>query len=568
MKTIMALTVATVIITSAAIAQTATLSGEVRDIQSGEELVGANVLIVGIGVGVSTGMDGKFTIRNVTPGTYSVRFSYIGYATHVVSAVELRPGANRTLDIRLKSEEFQQEEVVVTAERILSTEASVLADRKKSATIGDAISAEQIRMAPDATSGDALKRVTGLTLVDDRFVFVRGVTDRYNGTALNGVAVSSTNTEVDRKSFSFDLIPSSLLENTVVVKTATPDLPGDFSGGLVQVNTLGFPSSFLAKVSFSGGYSFTTTGESFLRSQGGDRDFLGLDDGIRSLPGGNLTPQQLVRTLPNTWAPRRSTAPIATRFNLALGDRLVVGESGEFGYIGAIAYSRNFERNEFSIAPTYIEGASPAYRFAGTRDTYSVLWSGLLDVSYKLGGLHTFSGKYSYNQAAQGFRFRRRELCRERRQAYRRAVGSAFALPRAGIRHASAAHAERHEGRVERVLQLVKCHRARPETGGIHAKCGPLRARGELPNLVRPQREDPGGPGRFLIPPWRNHGEDRYAIRAPPAQFRDRSLFNPRQQKSGVFLACASAARQHIPGAELRSREVLVHILDHIHWRV
>ena len=144
------------------------------------------------------------------------------------------------------------------------------------------------------------------------------------------------------------------------MKTATPDLPGDFSGGFVQVNTLDFPSAFLAKLSFSGGYSSATTGNSFLRSQGGDRDFLGVDDGTRSLPGGTMAPQQLARTLPNTWAPRSATAPITSRINLALGDRLPVGESDEFGYVGAFAYSREFERNEFSIAPTYVQGATPA----------------------------------------------------------------------------------------------------------------------------------------------------------------------------------------------------------------
>ena len=104
------------------------------------------------------------------------------------------------------------------------------------------MSAEQIKRSPDATSGDAIKRVTGVTITNDKFVFIRGVTDRYNGTELNGVSVTSTDTDVDRKSFSFDLVPANLLENTVVVKTATPDLPGDFSGGLVQVNTLDFPS--------------------------------------------------------------------------------------------------------------------------------------------------------------------------------------------------------------------------------------------------------------------------------------------------------------------------------------
>jgi hypothetical protein len=104
---------------------------------------------------------------------------------------------------------------------------------------------EWIRLSPGRDAGDALKRVTGLSVVDDKFVFVRGVTDRYNSTTLNGATVTGTDTDTDKKSFSFDLIPSTLIASTIVAKTATPDLPGDFSGGLVQVNTLDLPSGFM-----------------------------------------------------------------------------------------------------------------------------------------------------------------------------------------------------------------------------------------------------------------------------------------------------------------------------------
>jgi hypothetical protein len=387
------------IFSSVAKAQTGSINGRVFDRQTGEELIGANVLMVGTTMGANTDIDGKFTVRNIPVGTYSVRISFVGYVAQVVSDVQVAAGQDFKLDIALAQEAFEQEEVVVTAERVLSSEASVLAERKKSAVIGDAISAEQIKRAPDATSGDALKRVTGLTVVSDKFVFIRGVTDRYNGTSLNGVNVTSTDTEVDRKSFSFDLVPSSLLENAVVVKTATPDLPGDFSGGLVQVNTLDFPTTRVARLGFRTTYNSIATTKSILRSQGGGTDWLGIDDGSREFPSGAANGTELAQRLPNTWAPRTARAPLDASFNLSLGDRMGVGEKNEFGYVAAFSYSNSFERDQFRVAPTYVDGATPQFVFDGTRSQYSVLWSGLLDLSLKLSGLHKISLKNSYNQA-------------------------------------------------------------------------------------------------------------------------------------------------------------------------
>lgn len=381
-------------------AQNAMLHGKIVDQESGEELVGANVLLVGTTMGAATDIDGKFTIRNIAPGTYTVRISFIGYTAKMVTELSVKAGQSVKLDIALSAEVFKQDEVVVTAERVLATEAALLAERKKSSTIGDGISAEQIKRAPDATSGDALKRVTGLTIVDNKFVYVRGVTDRYNGTSLNGVSVTSTDTDVDRKSFAFDMVPSNLLENTVVVKTATPDMPGDFSGGFVQVNTLDFPANRVIRLGLSSSYNSLTTHQGFRTSEGGSRDWLGMDDGGRSLPDAPVSMQQLAQTLPNTWAARSRKAPANGSFNLAVGDRLPVGND-EFGFVGALSYSNSFATSEFREAPAYVYGGSPVFRFDGKRYEYTVLWAGLLDVNYKISQAHKLSFRNSYNQSAE-----------------------------------------------------------------------------------------------------------------------------------------------------------------------
>ena len=380
--------------------QTGTLVGRVWDEKTGEELVGANILLVGTTRGGTTDLDGKFSIHGVPVGTYDVRFTYVGYAARVVRGLQVTPTEPVALQISLKPEQFEADEVVVTAERLLSTEAAILANRKKAMSIGDGLSAEQIKKAPDATSGDVLKRVTGLTIVDNKFVYVRGVTDRYNGTMLNGVPVTSTDTDVDRKSFAFDMIPANLLENTVVVKTATPDLPGDFSGGMVQVNTLDFPQRRVVRLGIVSSYNSLTTTQGFQASSGGSHDWTGRDDGGRAFPAEPLPTAQLPQQLPNTWASRSQRAPLNGGFNLAIGDHFQIGED-EAGVVGAFSYVNSYSNQQFSEAPTYVFGGQPVFRFEGNSYSRNILWTGLLDLNYKLDGNHKISLRNSYNQSAQ-----------------------------------------------------------------------------------------------------------------------------------------------------------------------
>lgn len=380
--------------------QLATITGSVYDRESGEELVGANILVVGTTKGTTTDLEGKFELRGVEPGTITLRFSYVGYASRIVTDATVAPGEALQLDILLQQEGYKTEEVVVTAQKILSTEAALLSERRRAATIGDGISAEQMKRTPDATSGDALKRVTGLLIVDNKYVVVRGITDRYNGTTLDGAAVAST--DEGKKGFSFDLVPANLLENTIVVKSATPELPGDFTGGLVQMSTLDFPDRFVARFATGTSYNSLTGGTTLVRTQGGGADWMGSDDGTRKFPDGvaNGDPAALARTLPNTWAPRLRKAPLNGSFSLALGDRILIGgdeEGGDqLGFIGALSYSNGAQRSLRTL-----NDLSFSRVLSGTDDEYSVLWGGIANVTYKIGGLHKIGFKNSFNRSAE-----------------------------------------------------------------------------------------------------------------------------------------------------------------------
>lgn len=384
------------------VAQTGTVHGIVTDQHSGEVLVGANVVVVGHTFGGVTDLDGKYALRGVPAGRYDLRFSLVGYSPKLVTGVVVQSPWMMTINVDLVAQSVTTDEVVITAERQVATESAILSVRRKAATISDGLSMEQVKRSPDATAGDALRRVTGISIVDNKFVFVRGVTDRYNATTLNGVSVTSTDTDVDKKSFSFDLVPASLVENTMVTKTATPDLPGDFTGGLVQVNTLDFPPQQVLKLSLSSSYNPLSNLRTLNMSQGGGNDWQGMDDGSRDMPSiGAATPYDRVATgkaMTNNWKQKSGRAGLNASGRLSYGDRVFLGED-ELGLVASLSYRNGFSRSD--VAQNYFRGASRIIELNGVTDKYNVLWGALADMSVKFNGLHKISMKNSFTRSAE-----------------------------------------------------------------------------------------------------------------------------------------------------------------------
>ncbi len=394
------LLIAALVSPRAIFAQKGAVYGSITDAENGSELIGANVMLVGTNLGAASNVDGKYRINNVPAGKYTMKVSYIGYTPKTITDITVSDNKAVQLDISLAAETYKTDEIVITAQRIVDSEAGMLAARKKAASIGDGITVEQVKRSPDATSADALKRVTGITIMDDKFVYVRGVTDRYNGATLNGVAVTSTDTDVDKKSFAFDMIPSNLLTNLNVVKTATPDLPGDFTGGLVQVNTLEFPENRTVKFNISSSMNSITTGEKFLGSAGGGTDWLGFDDGFRAFPK-DVTDTQydLPRALNNSWGLRKSTAPVSPSFSISAGDRLNIGGQ-RFGYVGAFSYKNTYSHRRDTT--NYFNSGSGTWQRAGfgANDKFGVLWGSLLNLSYQADDFNKVKLTNSFNQSA------------------------------------------------------------------------------------------------------------------------------------------------------------------------
>lgn len=388
-------------------ASTGRISGRVIDVQTGEAIVGANVVLEGTTRGAATDVQGKFLISNVAPGTYTLVVSVVSYSRKRIENIQVSAGQTAQLSISLEPEIIKTEEVVVDARAVLSYEGALLTQQKKASTISDGISAEQIRRAPDATSSDALRRVPGVSIVENKFVFVRGTPERYNSTMLNGSTVAST--EPEKKAFAFDMLPSNLVENSVIIKSFTPDLPGDFAGGLVRINTIDFPSTLSVRLNGGLSYSTTTTFRSLLVSPGGKRDFLGMDDGSRSLPpsfpqnlgASTISTEELLqhaKSLPNTWAPRQSVAPLNTNFLISFGDGATLfGQN--VGFVTALTYRSSFETSDIQ-RNEYEASGEPRFQYAGRQSRFAVSWGGVANLSYMLSNTHKLSFRNTYTRSA------------------------------------------------------------------------------------------------------------------------------------------------------------------------
>lgn len=225
------------------------VSGVVVDATLGETLIGVNIRLVDVPtlVGTTTDVDGRYKLDRLAPGSYSIAFSYIGFGTKTVRDVVVTSGETTRLDVTLAEETELLDEVVVEARAMRNNEATLLRDRQKAPGISDAISAEAISRSGGSNAADAMAMVTGASVVGGKYVLVRGLGDRYATTQLNGVAMPSA--DPDKKAVQFDLFPAGLLDNIVTAKTYTPDQPGNFSGGLVNISTRAYPDEL--DVSFS-----------------------------------------------------------------------------------------------------------------------------------------------------------------------------------------------------------------------------------------------------------------------------------------------------------------------------
>lgn len=290
-----------------------------------------------------------------------------------------------------------------------------LDEKRASPVVAETLGAEQIARTGDSDAATTLKRVTGLTLVDGRFVYVRGLGERYSSVSLNGAPIPSP--DPTRRVVPLDLFPTDLLDGVVVQKGYTPDMPGEFGGGAVMLRTRDVPGKFFARVNATLGYQDGTSFDDGYTYEGGGRDWTGHDDGQRELPaslaaataGGRvLRPQtplnpdgatsaQLERYGEDVAAAgygvRRETLPPDAGFSAAVGNRWAIGDTSRLGFIAALRYQQGWDRNE-EIRRTFqasSAGLEPADRLQIDDTRRQVDLSAFLNLGYEINQQHRFS---------------------------------------------------------------------------------------------------------------------------------------------------------------------------------
>lgn len=359
------ITVLFVIIGSAVFAQTGKVSGKVSDKKSGETLIGVTVKIKGTTKGIATDVDGKYSLTGLTAGKYTLVFQYVGYATKEISDVEVTNAKNTIFDVILDEAGGQNlNEVVIKADFRKESVNALYARQKNSAVISDGISSESIKRSPDRNTSDVLKRISGATVQDNKFVVIRGLSDRYNTALLDGASLPST--EPNRKAFSFDIVPSNLVDNLIISKTATPDLPGDFTGGAIQIVTKDIPDQNFISVGLGAGYNTASTFKDFKSGVRNATDYFAFDNGDKALPasfpsrnriiGGTLTAEQGIAAmsrLASDWKTYNNTGLPTQNYQFTLGRVKDFKNSNKFGALFSLTY-RNAQNISNDVVRDYV----------------------------------------------------------------------------------------------------------------------------------------------------------------------------------------------------------------------
>lgn len=323
------------LIGSASFAQTGTIRGSVKDAKTKEALIGCTVRIDGTTTGAVTDIEGNFTIANVPAATHKLIISYVSYKNSEIPNVRVESGNTTVIDTELEEEGKNLQEVVVRAGRSTNTEVAVITEIKQLKPIAVGISAQQIQKSQDRDAAAAIRRVPGVSLVDNRFVLIRGLGSRYNSVLINDVIAPAT--EVESRSFSFDIVPSNILDRMIVYKSGSADMPGDFAGGVIKIYTKRRPEQNFIDAGLTIGYRAQTTGQTVQSHKRGGLNWLGLWDAKQQLPSSfparradfnNLNAAQraaYARLLPNTLGVSPMTVAPDVRFALNMGRRFDIG---------------------------------------------------------------------------------------------------------------------------------------------------------------------------------------------------------------------------------------------------
>jgi len=396
--------------------QTGRVTGRVLDATGTHPLAGATVEVIAAGSTYSaqTTLEGRYQITNVPAGVMTVRARMIGYTGKTVTGVTLAPGGVVTQDVSLASQTIELEEVVVSVEAERGSAVEALGNQRASVNVVNSITAEEISRSPDGDAAAAVQRVSGVTVQEGKFIFVRGLGERYTTTSLNGARIPSP--EPERKVVPLDLFPSGILQTITTAKTFTPDLAGDFSGALVDIQTREFPAERKMVFSLGLGGGDAVTGKAILLAPSAGAERFTFGAGSRQMPAavnaiGNPSAavssdqvNNIVAAFRNVWtAPRGNAAPSSSMGLSIGGSDPFFGQ--RFGYLVSGSYSYGQEIRSGERRAVAKPTGNPAVQlatdqYAGSTGRASAMLGGLVSLSTYLGSHSRLALNTSYTRTS------------------------------------------------------------------------------------------------------------------------------------------------------------------------
>lgn len=396
-------------------ATTGKVGGKVVATDTGEPLGFADILLIPADttmkkVGGLTNADGTFLLE-APAGRWSLRVRALSYASKTFEGLAIEANKLLAVNTALAPEALQQEEIVIEAKRAENTEAAMLAARKKAVSVGDAVSAEQVRKAADKDAAEVLRRVTGLSVSDGKYVFVRGLGERYSSTEVDGVRIASP--EQNKRVVPLDLVPSNLLENIVVQKTYTADRPGEFGGGDVQVRTKDFPGHRSFALSISQGWAEGVTDQDRKTYGSFNGDAWGFGAAARAIPsvvdGSPLLPATdptnrptlgaQAQSFANEWTPNSSRTLPNGSYSVTYGDEFKLF-GRPLGIVQSWSYSRTFDHQQESQR-FFRAQSDTLYDYGVERWSETGQLGGLAGLSYRLSPAHSFHLRGLYTNTGE-----------------------------------------------------------------------------------------------------------------------------------------------------------------------
>ena len=399
------LSVALLLHTLFSFSQTGKIEGKITDASTGSRIASVTIQIPEKNITIAADVDGRYNVNLDAAKKYTLKISAVGYKTKIIDDVQ--PVANQTLSVDIVMEQAKKTETAVEVRSSVRKEStnSLIALQKNTSVVAQVISAEAIKRSPDKNTGEILKRVPGTSVQEGKYLVVRGLSDRYNQAMLNGILLSST--EPDRKTFSFDIFPAAMIDNIVMNKTFVPELPGEWAGGLVQVQTKDVPSSSFFNIQLGTGFNSNTIGKTFLQADGGKLDFIGIDDGTRALPTdlplryafSQLNSNEKTaygKQFRNSWTPIATNAPLNAVLQLNGGGNTRIFGKKVAG-IFAITYNSTNKITPFNNVFIANNNGDVELTYENNKYSKDILMGGLANVTIQFNNNNKVSFKNLIN---------------------------------------------------------------------------------------------------------------------------------------------------------------------------